>query len=203
MADPNRHTDAESCVLDAGGNMSLPVMWRLTLGAPHRLDSSDYCDDAASAQACHAAFFGPYSDPGDVLFLFAGMAYLERTAARLGVEQSVQFFMDDFDAFLASRVFNGTIVWPTLTMASPAGAYGGWNSYFTALNAIVPSLMRARGVHVLDYSSFIKGRPADQTWVDAIHPPSQSYQALVLHALGELCAGGGVSDPQSAAGGGR
>lgn len=182
--------DAESCVLDAGRNLTLPVLWRRSLGRHGaKLFASDYCDGAASADACHAAFFGQYSDPGDVLFLMLGLGYVER-AVGYGVHKTAAFFVEDTREFLASGVFNGTVVWPTLTLASPRGAYAGWNDAVRELNRIAAAPLSAMGAHVLDYNNFISGKPVNETWVDAIHPPAQSFQALVLHAVGELCTNG-------------
>ena len=187
-----------SCRLDAGRGTTLSVLWRYSLGDGY----GDFCDGVPAA-VCHAQFFGADPDDGDVAIAAMGLRHVE-LAGRLRDDANVSAtFLGELDAFVASGVFRGTLVWPTVAPADPAGGWGSFNGRVETLNAAVVAGLRnrssrARGggprVVVLDHAHFIAGLPANQTWRDAIHPPDESYLALVFHALAAVCGPGAGRD---------
>ena len=165
-------------------------MWRDAWGdtgvIPPR---KDWCFNK-SAVACHAAFFGADSDPGDVFITNIARGYLESAFQRgLGVNQGfLNATLGDLDQFIASRVFAGTVVWATSPRAHPNNTYGGYNEHTDRMNDFYAGELRQRGVSVMDHAHFIsESTPPAGRWVDAIHPPTESYLSLVQFVLSDIC----------------
>ena len=173
------------------------VLWRhfWASGLPALASGADrdFCSGQPSWEVCYAAFFGDRSGTGDVLFTNIGRGYAE-AAARSGSNffdsATLRGVADDASAFLASRVFNGTVVWTTQTVAdSNHATWASFNPHMEALNSVVPPLLRERGVVVVDQASFWKRgvRHRADMWVDGIHPPQEGYLAAFFLGMSALC----------------
>jgi hypothetical protein len=137
----------------------IAVNWRFSM---YRRDVKvDKCG-SDTPEDCYRHFFRGPSLPADVLILNVGLGYIEDWRAR-GVWGSpghtASDIVDDFARFLDARLFNGTLIWTTLTPAHPAKAWGGHNPDIEALSARIASLLQQRNQTVIDMRSFFSAVP--------------------------------------------
>ena len=177
----------ESCSLPITDKLTIKFMWRdswyQNIGKRR-----DWCFQK-DLHDCYSEFFGPDTDLGDVYVTNVARGYMEQfSALRITLNaESMDNIIADYEAFRTSGVYAGTTVWATSPEAHPHGAYGAYNKKTNYMNEYFAPRYKQHGLRVFDHAHFIRGKPENETWVDAIHPPTKSYLALMLHALGDLC----------------
>jgi hypothetical protein len=203
---PLQDAAARAAEVAAAANASTPpppplvarVLWRhfwAAGGAPFAAAADrDFCTGQPSWRACYAAFFGAAGGgEGAVLFSTLGRGYAE-AAARGGADffapATQRAVVADAEEFLASGVFNGTVVWTTQTRAdSNCATWASFNPHMDAINEVVAPALAARGVVVVDQANFWRRgvRHRADEWVDGIHPPPEGYLAAFFIGMNALC----------------
>ena len=180
-----------SLALTPDGATTTAFMWRDAWGDTV-IDRADWCHNK-SAVACHADFFGA-TDPGDILITNIARGYMEAFISKQRHLNNVSYelVMHDVEQFVSSGVFGGETIWTTSPRAHPDKTYGSYNGYSDDMNVFFATRLREKGITVLDHAHFITDSPPELTWVDSIHPPMESYLAVLLYALGDACDGAKV-----------
>jgi hypothetical protein len=145
----------------------ISIDWR---AAMYRTDvQTDFCG-GGPPEECYRHFFRGESRPGDVLIANIGLGYIEgaRGHGAWGGAGSIPGIVADFERFLDSRLFNGTFIWSTVTMANPVmGSYGSFNPDMTLVNDAVVPMLQARRLPFVHMRSFAEHVPPEEAFVDA------------------------------------
>lgn len=199
---------AESCILRISvppdmkdampeEDAQIAINWR------HAMYRSDTRPDNCGSdppEVCYRHFFRGESRPGDVLIFNVGLGYIEgwrSTGVWRQPDHGPSDIVADFVNFLDAGLFNGTIIWTTITPAHPDKGWGGYNPDMTEVNSAILKLMLQRRQPVIDLASIWRSLPVEDLFTDAIHPPDHMYKAAVYHAMSVVCGPGGVPRPSS------